>query len=79
MFVILLNALESYLPSLHIPNLVLNYFYLRLLIMCFLLLLGNRPHGSKWGYTLAFIGFGIVMIYMTVSYDFCGCIVVADV
>jgi chitin synthase len=35
--------------------------------MCFLLSLGNRPQGSKWGYTLAFVGFGIVTIYMTVS------------
>lgn len=66
-FVILSNALESYVPSLHIPNLVLNYFYLGLLIMCFLLSLGNRPQGSKWGYTLAFIGFGVVTIYMTFS------------
>ncbi|KIM52757.1 glycosyltransferase family 2 protein [Scleroderma citrinum Foug A] len=66
-FIILSNALESYVPSLHILNLVLNYFYLGLLIMCFLLSLGNRPQGSKWGYTLAFIGFGIVTIYMTFS------------
>jgi chitin synthase len=35
--------------------------------MCFLLSLGNRPQGSKWGYTLAFIGFGVVTIYMTFS------------
>ncbi|KAI5991704.1 glycosyltransferase family 2 protein [Pisolithus orientalis] len=66
-FVILSNALESYVPKLHILNLILNYFYLGLLIMCFLLSLGNRPQGSKWGYTLAFIGFGFVTIYMTFS------------
>lgn len=35
--------------------------------MCFLLSLGNRPQGSKWGYTLAFIGFAIITIDMTVS------------
>jgi chitin synthase len=28
--------------------------------MCFLLSLGNRPKESKWGYTLAFIGFGFI-------------------
>ncbi|KAL4080486.1 glycosyltransferase family 2 protein, partial [Scleroderma citrinum] len=66
-FIILSDALESYVPSLHIPNIILNYFYLGLLIMCFLLALGNRPQGSKWGYTLSFIGFGFVTIYMTFS------------
>lgn len=35
--------------------------------MCFLLSLGNRPQGAKWGYTLAFIGFAFVTIYMTVA------------
>ncbi|KAG1735652.1 glycosyltransferase family 2 protein [Suillus occidentalis] len=66
-FIILSQALESYIPQIHIVNILLNYFYLGLLIMCFLLSLGNRPQGSKWGYTLAFVGFGIVTIYMTVS------------
>lgn len=66
-FIILSQALESYIPQIHILNILLNYFYLGLLIMCFLLSLGNRPQGSKWGYTLAFVGFGIVTIYMTVS------------
>lgn len=45
---------------------VIDYFYLGLLIMCFILSLGNRPQGSKWGYTMAIIGFGIITIYMTV-------------
>ncbi|KAG2361949.1 glycosyltransferase family 2 protein [Suillus spraguei] len=66
-FTILSQALEAYIPQIHILYLILNYFYLGLLIMCFLLSLGNRPQGSKWGYTLAFIGFGLVTIYMTVS------------
>ncbi|KAH0832307.1 glycosyltransferase family 2 protein [Lanmaoa asiatica] len=66
-FVILTNALEDYIPSLHYPNLVLNYFYLGLLIMCFLLALGNRPQGAKRAYTLAFVGFGLITIYVTVS------------
>lgn len=66
-FIILSQALESYVPQIHVVNIILNYFYLGLLIMCFLLSLGNRPQGSKWGYTLAFIGFGVVTIYMTFS------------
>ncbi|KAG0696917.1 glycosyltransferase family 2 protein [Suillus ampliporus] len=66
-FIILSQALESYVPQIRILNLILNYFYLGLIIMCFLLSLGNRPQGAKWGYTLAFIGFGVITIYMTVS------------
>lgn len=38
-----------------------------LLIMCFILALGNRPQGSNWGYTLAIVGFGLITIFMTVS------------
>ena len=34
--------------------------------MCFLLALGNRPQGSKWAYTTAFLGFACVTTYMTV-------------
>jgi chitin synthase len=67
-FIILSNALEAgefKLKGIHIANLILEYFYLGLLIMCFLLSLGNRPQGSKWGYTMAFIGFAIITIYMT--------------
>ncbi|KAH8822583.1 glycosyltransferase family 2 protein [Flagelloscypha sp. PMI_526] len=52
-------------PGIHIANLILNYFYLGLLVLCFILALGNRPQGSKWGYTTAFIGFGVITIYMT--------------
>jgi len=35
--------------------------------MCFILALGNRPQGSKLGYTLAFVGFAIITIYMTAA------------
>jgi len=64
-FVILATALESYLKNIHIFNIILEYVYVGLLIMCFLLSLGNRPQGSKWGYTFAFIGFALITIYMT--------------
>ena len=69
-FVILSEAMED--PSfklgnaVHIVNLILNYFYLGLLVMCFLLALGNRPQGSKRFYTLAMIGFAVITVYMTV-------------
>lgn len=55
------------LRGINIVNVILNYFYLGLLIMCFILSLGNRPQGSKWGYTMAIVGFAIVTVYMTVS------------
>jgi len=55
------------LKGIHIANILLNYFYLGLLIMCFILALGNRPQGAIWGYTLAIIGFGLITIFMTVS------------
>jgi chitin synthase len=56
-----------HLPGIHIVNVILEYFYLGLLILCFILALGNRPQGSKWGYTCAFIGFGFITIYMTMA------------
>lgn len=56
-----------HINGIHVVNVILEYFYLGLLIMCFILALGNRPQGSKLGYTLAFIGFAVVTVYMTVS------------
>ena len=69
-FIIISEAMED--PSfhlgnvVHIFNIILNYLYLGLLIMCFLLSLGNRPQGAKWFYTMAFIGFALITVYMTV-------------
>lgn len=54
------------IKGIHIVNVILSYLYLGLLLMCFILSLGNRPQGSKWGYTIAFIGFAVITIYMTV-------------
>ncbi|KDQ51532.1 glycosyltransferase family 2 protein [Jaapia argillacea MUCL 33604] len=67
-FKILSEALED--PTFHISgivivNVILEYFYLGMLIMCFILALGNRPQGAKWGYTTSFIGFAIITVYMT--------------
>ncbi|KAI0930946.1 Chitin synthase 4 [Taiwanofungus camphoratus] len=70
-FVILSQAMDD--PSFHLGkavnvlNIILNYLYLGLLIMCFLLSLGNRPQGAKWPYTFAFIGFAVITIYMTIA------------
>ncbi|KAK2465800.1 hypothetical protein APHAL10511_002344 [Amanita phalloides] len=69
-FVILATALENpsfHFQHIHIFNIILEYVYVGLLVTCFILSLGNRPQGSKWGYTFAFIGFALITIYMTVA------------
>ncbi|PPQ85223.1 hypothetical protein CVT25_009840, partial [Psilocybe cyanescens] len=69
-FAILSEAMEDpsfNLKGIHVVNVILNYFYLGLLLMCFILSLGNRPQGSKWGYTAAMLGFSVITIYMTVA------------
>lgn len=53
--------------AIKVINTILQYAYVGLLLMCFMLSLGNRPQGSKWGYTLAFVGFALFTVYMTVS------------
>ncbi|KAG8968969.1 Chitin synthase, class 1 [Tulasnella sp. 419] len=67
-FIILANSMEDDsigLKGIAVLNDILKYLYLALLVMSFLLALGNRPQGSKWVYTGAFIGFGLITIYMT--------------
>ncbi|KAF8802201.1 glycosyltransferase family 2 protein [Phlegmacium glaucopus] len=69
-FIILSEAMEDpsfNLKGIHVVNIILEYFYVGLLVMCFILSLGNRPQGSKWGYTAAMIGFAVITIYMTVA------------
>ena len=62
-FIILSESLED--PSfhlgngIHIVNVILEYFYLGLLIMCYILSLGNRPQGSKWTYSICIVLFGL--------------------
>ena len=66
----LTNALEDPAiiggKAIELFNTVLKYSYVGLLLTCFILSLGNRPQGSNKGYTLAFIGFAIFTVYMTV-------------
>jgi len=49
-------------------NTILKYAYVGLLLTCFILSLGNRPQGSVKGYTLAFVGYAIFTLYMTVRF-----------
>ncbi|TYJ52681.1 hypothetical protein B9479_006730 [Cryptococcus floricola] len=45
-------------------NTPLHYIYVGLVLWCFLLSLGNRPAGSRIGYTLSMIGFALITVYM---------------
>jgi len=55
------------LAGIRVANTILNYFYIGLVIVCFILALGNRPQGSRWFYTFALVGFAVITIYMTVA------------
>ena len=55
------------LSGIRVANTILNYFYIGLVIVCFILALGNRPQGSRWFYTFALVGFAVITIYMTVA------------
>lgn len=41
-----------------------NYIYVLLIIVQFILALGNRPQGSKWAYTGSMVFFAVLMVYM---------------
>ncbi|CAH7688620.1 class II chitin synthase [Phakopsora pachyrhizi] len=67
-FVILTQSLED--PSFGFSGIryfndVLRYVYLGVLIMCFLLAMGNRPQGSKLMFTTALVVFALITVYMT--------------
>ncbi|GAC73696.1 chitin synthase/hyaluronan synthase [Moesziomyces antarcticus T-34] len=64
-FFILTSAMSDRIKALHVPNLVLSYIYVAFIIFCFLLSMGNRPAGSKFGYTLAMVVFALLTLYMT--------------
>lgn len=67
---ILTNSLQDSsfnLPWTKYVNTTLHYIYLGLLVMCFLLAMGNRPQGSKKMFTFAMVAFAIITIWMTVS------------
>ncbi|KAG5653680.1 hypothetical protein H0H81_011432 [Sphagnurus paluster] len=43
---------------------MLNYLYIGLLVLSFMMALGNRPQASSSGYTAVFVGFALLMMYM---------------
>jgi chitin synthase len=43
---------------------ILNYIYIILLVVQFIIALGNRPQGSKMMYTFSMVFFALLMIYM---------------
>ncbi|KAI8145703.1 chitin synthase 2 [Fennellomyces sp. T-0311] len=47
----------------------LNYTYILLLIIQFIIAMGNRPQGFKWAYTLSIMFFAVLMGYIL----FCTC------
>lgn len=49
----------------HVIHIVLNYIYIILIIVQFIMALGNRPQGSKYAYTASMVFFALLMIYMT--------------
>lgn len=71
-FFILTNALGSdsldpkpfSADAANIIHTVLNYIYVILLIVQFIMALGNRPQGSRIAYTLCMAFFALLMVYM---------------
>lgn len=43
---------------------VCTWIYAALIVMCFVLSMGNRPQGSKWAYIATMLFFAILMVYM---------------
>ncbi|KAH7921889.1 glycosyltransferase family 2 protein [Leucogyrophana mollusca] len=66
-FVILSTSLEFLSAGVRSVNVFLNYVYVGLMIMTFLLALGNKPSAAVWAYTIAVIGFALLMVYMTAA------------
>ncbi|GHJ86389.1 hypothetical protein NliqN6_2791 [Naganishia liquefaciens] len=66
-FYILTKSLQDYVSWTKYINIPLAYIYLALLVMCFLLSMGNRPQGSVAGYTAAMVGFAFITVYMVAS------------
>lgn len=65
-FSILTRSLGDVVKALRVPNLILEYIYVALIIFVFLLSMGNRPAGAKFGYTFSMIIFALLTAYMTI-------------
>lgn len=55
------------LKGIHYFNRVVQYYYVALLLCCFILALGNRPQGSHGFYLIIIISFALIMVYMLVA------------
>jgi len=66
-FVFITSSVDTIVPAMHIPNEILRYIYLAIIILCFLLAMGNRPAGSKTAYTGAMVVMGLLTVYMSVA------------
>ncbi|WWC88212.1 uncharacterized protein L201_003117 [Kwoniella dendrophila CBS 6074] len=63
-FFVLTSSLNDLGKAWKYVNTPLHYLYIALLLWCFLLALGNRPAGSKIGYTSSMVGFALITVYM---------------
>nr|ODN74974.1 chitin synthase [Cryptococcus depauperatus CBS 7841] len=63
-FFVLTQSLNSIGSAWKYVNIPLHYIYAGLVLWCFLLSLGNRPAGSKIGYTMSMVGFALITVYM---------------
>ncbi|ODO12122.1 hypothetical protein I350_00908 [Cryptococcus amylolentus CBS 6273] len=63
-FFVLTQSLNDLGTAWKYVNTPLHYIYVGLVLWCFLLSLGNRPAGSRIGYTLSMIGFALITVYM---------------
>ncbi|GAA5981861.1 hypothetical protein JCM11641_001922 [Rhodosporidiobolus odoratus] len=48
-------------------NIVVKYYYIALLLCCFILALGNRPQGSHGFYIVIMISFALITTYMLIA------------
>lgn len=78
-FIVLTNSLKTVHDWFKWINYPLQYLYIGLLLLCFLLSLGNRPAGSKVGYTVSMIGFAILTVYMLFAAVYLAVVGIQDV
>ncbi|KAF2718757.1 glycosyltransferase family 2 protein [Polychaeton citri CBS 116435] len=48
-------------------NTCVKYIYLAVVLLQFILALGNRPKGSRWSYLVSFIIFALIQVYVIVD------------
>lgn len=66
-FCILTNALADSQHWAHIPMVICQYIYVIFLLFCYLLSMGNRPAGNRFGYLVSMVVFALLMLIMMVS------------